>query len=59
MIYGELGNLIIFPITTEIQTRVISFWSKLIENSASYKLSPAVYNTVYNMHEIDIWNRNG
>ena len=48
MIYGELG---IFPVTTEIQTRIISFWGKLIENSASYKLSPAVYNTVYNMHE--------
>ena len=48
MICGELG---IFPITTEIQTRIISFWSKLIENSAPYKLSPAVYNTVYNMHE--------
>ena len=48
MIYGELG---IFPIITEIQTRIISFWSKLIENSASYKLSPAVYNIVYNMQE--------
>ena len=48
MIYGDLG---IFPITTEIQTRIISFWSKLIENSASYKLLPAVYNTIYNMHE--------
>ena len=47
-IYGELG---IFPITTEIQTRIISFWSKLIENSAQYKLSPTVYYTVYNMHE--------
>ena len=36
MIYGELG---IFPITTDIHTRISSFWSKLIENSARSKLS--------------------
>ena len=48
MIYGELG---IFPITTEIQTRIISFWSKLVENSASSKMSSTVHITVYNMHE--------
>ena len=47
MTYDELG---IFPITTEIQTRIISFWSKLIENCATYKLSPTVYSTVNNMH---------
>ena len=48
MIYDELE---IFPNTTEIQTRIIIFWSKLIENSVASKLSSTVYNTVNNMHE--------
>ena len=45
------SHLGIFPITTEIQTRILPFWSKLTENTASHKLSPTVYNIVYNMHE--------
>ena len=48
MIYGELA---ILPIITEIQTRTISFWSKLIENTASTKLSSTLYNIFYSMHD--------
>ena len=48
MIYGELG---ILPIITEIQTRTISFWSKLIENTATTKLSSTLYNIIYSMHD--------
>ena len=48
MIYGELG---IFPIITEIQARIISFWGKLIENSPTPKLSSALYNIIYYMHD--------
>lgn len=40
MIYGELGVL---PLYIDIQTRIISFWTKLIENSEVNKLSSIVY----------------
>lgn len=46
MIYGELG---IMPILVDIQTRTISFWSKLIENDTQNKLSSAVYNIIYEL----------
>ena len=36
MIYGELG---IMPLHVDIQTRTISFWSKLVENDNQSKLS--------------------
>ena len=35
MLYGELG---VMPIITEIQARVVSFWSKLIDNQGTLKL---------------------
>ncbi|MCG7879466.1 MAG: reverse transcriptase family protein [Candidatus Thiodiazotropha endolucinida] len=46
-IYGELG---INPLYIDIQTRMISFWTKLIENNATDKLSSTVYNIIYEMH---------
>ena len=48
MIYGELG---IFPITTEINTRVILFWSKLIEGLNENKLSSSIYSIIYSVDE--------
>lgn len=44
MIYGELG---ITPLYVDIQTRLISFWCKLVENYEACRLSSIVYNAVY------------
>ena len=46
MIYGELG---IMPIKTEIQARIVSFWSKLIDNQGTLKLSADVYSVIHAM----------
>ena len=43
MVYGELG---LTPISVEIQTCLISFWSKLIVNYDYNKLSSEIYNIV-------------
>ena len=48
MIYGELG---IMPISSDIKTRFISFWCKLIENYENFKLSSLLYTVVHAMHE--------
>ena len=48
MLYGELG---IMPIITEIQARVVSFWSKLIDNKGTLKLSADVYSVIHAMYE--------
>ena len=48
MIYGELG---IIPITTEIQARIVSFWSKLIEYQENIKLSSEVYSVIYALYD--------
>ena len=48
MIYGELG---IMPISTDIKSRVISFWCKLIENYENFRLSSLLYTAVHAMHE--------
>lgn len=49
MIYGELG---IMPLAVDIQTRMISFWSKLIqtEQDEIYKLSSFMYTIIYALH---------
>lgn len=47
MIYGELGVL---PLYIDIQTRIISFWTKLIENREMNKLSSTVYTLLLQMH---------
>ena len=49
MIYGELG---VMPLAVDIQTRMISFWAKLIqtEQDEIYKLSPFIYKMIYALH---------
>ena len=46
MIYGELR---IMPLKIDIQTRIISFWSKLIENE-NEKLTSSVYQIILELH---------
>ena len=48
MIYGELGAT---PLYIEIQSRIISFWAKLIVNKENAKLSSTVYAAIYSLHE--------
>ena len=48
MIYGDLG---LFPITLEINSRAISFWCKLLDCQDKYRLSSIVYTIVHSMHE--------
>lgn len=49
MIYAELG---IMPVAVDIQSRMISFWSKLIENDQYdiHKLSSLIYKVIYASH---------
>ena len=51
MIYGELGIMLLNIV---IQTRIISFWSKLIENDNPNQLSVTLYTIIY---ELSIRNR--
>ena len=46
MIYGELG---ITPLYVDIQTRIVSFWSKLVDTDSD-KLSSSVYQIMLAMH---------
>jgi len=52
MIYGELG---LTPLIVDIQTRIISFWTRIIDdidsNPTSIKLSSKMYQLLYTMHE--------
>ena len=49
MIYGELG---ITPIIVDINARVASFWSKIIEpGDGPTKLSYLFYKIIYNLHK--------
>ena len=48
MIYGDLG---LFPITLEINSRAISFWCKLLDCQDKYRLSSIVYTIVHSMHK--------
>ena len=47
MLYGELG---ITPLYIDIQTRIVSFWSKLIEND-TVKLTSSVYQIMLELHD--------
>ena len=47
MVYGELG---VMPLFIDIQTRIISFWTKLVGNADS-KLSSTVYKLLYERHD--------
>ena len=48
MIYGELG---ITPLYIDVQTRMVSFWSNLIENHENCKLSSCIYSAVHALHK--------
>ena len=49
VIYGELG---VTPLSVEIKTRAISFWSKIVSGHAQpTRLSCQTYMVLYNMHK--------
>ena len=48
MIYGELG---ITPLYIDVQTRMVSFWSNLIENHENFKLSSCIKSAVHALHK--------
>lgn len=48
MVYGELG---ITPLSVDINTRIVSFWAKLINDFDKNKLSSTVYNIMFNLHK--------
>ena len=48
LIYGELG---ITPLYIDIQSRMISFWTKLVLNAENVKLSSTVYAAMYCLQE--------
>ena len=51
MIYGELG---ILPISVEIQNRVLSYWTKLVEDKDYLKLSYQMYKcAIHTLHKTD------
>ena len=47
VVYRELG---LTALSDGIQTRLSSFWSKLIVNHDNNKLSSEIYNIVYELH---------
>lgn len=47
MVYGETG---VYPLKIDIQTRVVSFWSKLLEFNSG-KLSSMMYEVIKALHE--------
>ena len=47
MVYGESGAN---PIKIDIQTRIVSFWIKLL-NFNTGRLSSMMYNIIYLLHE--------
>ena len=52
MIYGELGR---FPLDIYIKTRMVSFWTKLVEGKTS-KLSTIVYKLCYHLNLVNSMN---
>ena len=48
MIYGELG---ITPLYIDAQTRMVSFWSNLIENHENFKLLSCIYSAFHALHK--------
>lgn len=45
MVYGEFG---IFPIKIDIQSRMVSYWTKIISNDSALKFSNLLYKILYN-----------
>lgn len=52
MIYGELG---LFPLKIEIQTRIVSFWCRLIITDNN-KLSSLMYQIIFSLNREEITN---
>ena len=50
MIYGELG---VKPISIDIKTRMISFWSKLLSHEGN-QVASSMYQIIYDMHKNNI-----
>ena len=48
MIYGELG---VTPLYIDIQSRMISFWTKLVLYTENAKFSSTVYAAIYCLQE--------
>ena len=40
----------IAPLYIDVQSRIISFWTKLVDSPIENKLSPKVYRVIYEMH---------
>ena len=53
MIYGELG---LTPITVDIQARIVSYWSKLLENDR-FKLTSAMCIEIFECIEMEFTNQ--
>lgn len=47
MVYGELGA---FPLTVDIQTRMVSFWTKLCDNGKN-DIASSLYALINNLNE--------
>lgn len=45
MVYGEFG---VFPISVDIQSRMVSYWTKIISNDSALKFSNLLYKFLYN-----------
>ena len=47
MVYGEL---VITPLKVDISTRIVLFWSKLVNNIENGELSSLMYNIIFVLH---------
>lgn len=52
MIYGELG---IVPISVDIQSRILTYWTKLIEDTEFTKLSSGMYYAIHTLYTTSIF----
>ena len=47
MMYEEIG---ITPLKVDINTRIVSFWSKLVNNIENNKLFSSIYKIILNLY---------
>ena len=47
MVYGELG---VYPLTLEIKTRIVSFWTKL-QNEGENDITESMYKILFSLNE--------
>ena len=52
MVYGELGKT---PLEIEINTRMLSFWSRILDSNKN-KLSHLLYKLIYKLHVNNIYH---